>query len=165
MAKYGILTINSDYEFTVKEIKEGASTFISRKPETQGQTMYCHQYILEDDDKIRYSCQVCDLKDTQNYCNPGDTMRFKVKAFTRDIHSIEFLARDGIAYTGAHQRPPAYNLPDPVSESIKQVETLATAKVISLQCAVTMFANRIENEMTGETVLDTAKKYYKYLTE
>lgn len=159
MGAFGVLNVDSEHEFTVREIYEAATSFISKKAPSTGQTIYCHHFILEDDDRVRYKCQVCDTKETQNICNAQDTITFKVKAFKMDIHTIEILARDG--------RPikPVASIPGPEVENTIHESTghPTSARVIALQCSVAFFANRVENEASGETVMETAKKYEEYL--
>lgn len=158
MAEFGILEIEREYEFTVRDIKENATPpFVSQKPLSKGQKFHCHHFIMQDEDKVPYLCQICEPKETQNYCNVGDVMTFRVKSFTREVHTIEFIARDG------KQIKAVAHIPGPDTENVnsKTNSILNPIRVIALQCAVTYYTNRLEG---SDDVFSKAAQFEKYLT-
>lgn len=158
MAAFGLLAVDNEYELTVVEIYERQGTpFIGKYEPNIGKTLYCHHFIMEDEDKIQYKCQVCEQSDTQNWCNIGDVMSFNVKAFTREIHTIEFLSRDGQPV-----RNTAF-IKEAKKEIVKEISAGLSPKSIALLSASIFFSNRIEND--EESVLKKAKEFEKYLTE
>lgn len=166
MAAHGLLKVDTEYELTVKQIIEKAGSFVSNKTETAGVTMFCHHFILEDDDKITYKTQVCEANDTQNYCNVGDVMVIRVKAFSRDIHTIEFLARDGRPIIKNTSKP--IDLNSGVIKEFKETGIMALKnnnKVTALQCAAAYYTYRIEAGQKPEMVVELARVFEKYLDE
>lgn len=161
MAQYGLLPEGEEFEMTVAGISEAAGNFKSKMQVTFGQTMYCHHYIMEDEHGVRYKCQICEPKDTQNYCNPGDVMQFKVKRYTMDIHTIEFLARDGQQIKQMAALPES---DQPLQKINDRAYNLAV-KSVALQSAVAFFTHRVEDKAKNETVLQKAREYEGYLTE
>lgn len=162
---------------TVREIKESASNFISKGEGSRGVKMYCHHFVLEDDDKVPYLAQVCETSEIQNWCNIGDTMEFMVKKYAFDIHTIEFLSRDGKRIAATAHLP---GEPKPLAQAVNEfgpVKEIVAApvinippsswnnKAIALFCSATFFIQRYENANEGETVLSKAAEFEAYLNQ
>lgn len=165
MAQYGILAVNKEFELTVREIKEAHTNYISNFPATKGLKMYCHHFVLSDEDGIEYLCQVCETKDTQNWCNIGDTIGIKVKNFTHEIHTIEFMSRDGrrVAPTASLPGETKPMMPEQRQEAPVIPEGQWTNRAIALFCAATFFTNR--HEIDNDTVINKAKEFELYLNK
>ncbi len=161
MAEFGILEKNKEYELLVVDAKDAQGQYTSKVGNTAGQLIYCHHLILQDEDGIRYRCQLCEGKDTQNYCDAGDMITVKVKTFTYDIHTIDFISREGRKVT-----PTAYLPSTPIGKELcesEQIDYSKTAKGVALQAAAIFMTNRIENKDEGLTVIQVAKKFEDYL--
>jgi hypothetical protein len=159
---YGMLKIEQTYEMEVLRINPAAERFPSRAAE--GGTMYCHQFILCDalDNDPEYKCQICDKNDNQAYAKPKDIIVFKVKTFTKNIHTIEIIENKGHGTKTVPGKPIAIDTtkyPNPIMGG--------TAAALALNAAVSYWSVRGEaNEsetFNSDNVIKTADVFYNFL--
>ena len=151
--KFGQLAIDKEYVLTVASTSEGQPF-----PSTRGgDLMYPHKFVLTDEDNIEYKCQVCDLNETHSYCQLFDEVQIKVKCFTKNIHTIEFIRVDA----PKHVDPIKPKEPNKIYNGNPIIGS--TAAALSLNAAVLFYQHR--EETVVDNVLSKADEFFTWLTE
>jgi hypothetical protein len=79
------LSENQVFTLLCDEIEEAFDTFTQNG---SGHTMYCHKFILSDDQGEQYPTQWCTEYPTQDFCKAGDVVKVQIKKLTRGIYTM-----------------------------------------------------------------------------
>ena len=150
------------YTLRVKFIKDAADQFQNK---ATGDVTYCHFITLVDELQEFYECQVCNTNSTQNFCSLNDTVKVKIKAFTKDRYTLE-----DISVVNKYNAPDhatvvtSANVHVPAMPSQGNPQLAGKASTLALNSAVTFYQNRGLGEGDhATTVLTMAEKFYQFL--
>lgn len=79
------LSENQIFTLKCEEIENAFDTF---EKNGTGEMVFCHKFILSDEEGNKYPCQWCTDYGIQNFCKVGDMVKVQIKKFTRGIYTM-----------------------------------------------------------------------------
>lgn len=163
------------YMLGVKNITPAADHFTPR----EGGLKFCHYFDLVDEHGEVYPFQICDEKDMQSYCTQGDTVKVKVKTYTKGRYTTESIIV--VSPANAVSKPPAtmtefakevtkfpvpptYEMPAEVRQQVLAVAPSSNGAV-ALECSVKFYSNNPVADVNNpsKSIIDLAKEFHKFL--
>lgn len=158
------LALNQIFTLKVKEIIDAKDSYPKNGT---GDTMYCHYFVLCDDEGEEYPAQTCNEFPKQSFCSVGDMVKVQIKSFTRNIYTfapIEVLAASGLEKPKMEE---TYAAPyqGPIGELVKTHNNPNIAGTILDRAMTLAIAYYKDNEVPFQKVTEYADMIAKWFRE
>jgi len=141
-----LLQTNQTYQLWVQDITPQSEPF-----QLRNEPWYSHSFILVDEFKEPYLCQVCDKFQQFNACKVGEQVEITVKSISREKHTVA-INRVIVPVQPKHKTP------TPVEATNPLVNGTAAAVSLTLAVELAKFNPNVQ-------VLDQANEFFDWFNK